>query len=103
MGGHAMPAPAEKLTPSPGQKVLVPTEVKSGAFPGEKLVTVATQAGLISGFAKTDNVIDQGGGKYLLAEVKQVYESTVTVRLFGSFFTTTGIADIPKEGLRKAG
>jgi len=87
---------------APGEKILVPTEAKSGAFPGERMVTVKTEAGPVSGFAKADFVIDQGGGTFLVAEVKRVASDSITVRLYGSFFTTTGLADIPKSAdLRK--
>jgi hypothetical protein len=82
---------------APGEKILVPTEAKLGAFPGERLVTITTETGPISGFAKADFVIDQGDGTYLLAEVKRVLGDIVTVKLYGSFFTTTGLADIPKS------
>jgi hypothetical protein len=91
------------MAPNPGERILVPTEVKSGAFPGERLVTVNTESGPVSGFTKADYVIEQGGAKYLLADVMQVLEKTVRVKLYGSFFTTTGLADIPKSvTLRKA-
>jgi hypothetical protein len=33
----------------------------------------------------------------LLAEVTKVSDKTLTVKLLGSFFTTTGLADIPKS------
>jgi hypothetical protein len=82
---------------APGEKILVPTEAKSGAFPGEKLVTINTDRGPISGFAKADFVVTRGDGTYLVAEVKRVLSDMVTVRLCGSFFTTTGLADIPKS------
>src|SRR5216684_6653475 len=83
--------------PVPGEEILVPTEVKSGAFPWEKLVTVSTETGPVSGFTKADFVIEQGGANYLLAEFKQVLGKTIRVKLYGSFFTTTGLADIPKS------
>jgi hypothetical protein len=84
--------------PSPGERVLIsPTAVKDGAFPGEKLVTVNTSRGLISGFVKSDFIVDREGKQYVLAEVRRVSPSELTVRLFGSFFTTTGIAEIPKN------
>jgi hypothetical protein len=35
---------------NPGERVLVPTKVEAGAFPGEKLVTVDTKTGPVSGF-----------------------------------------------------
>lgn len=81
--------------PAPGEKVLVPTEVGEGAFPNEKLVTVDTNEGPISGFARSDFIVKNSDGEFLMAEVKTVSEETLTVRLFGSFFTTTGTADLP--------
>lgn len=88
--------------PRPGETVLVPTSVKAGAFPGEKMVTVETPSGPISGFAKADSIINRGGDQYLIAEVKTVTGSTSVVRLAGSFFTTTGLASIPTERILKA-
>jgi hypothetical protein len=88
--------------PRPGEKVLVPTDVKAGAFPGEKLVTVSTESGPVSGFAKTDAIVTRGNGEYLVAEVKTVTAKTLTVKLAGSFFTTTGLADVPSSQVLKA-
>jgi|SRR6187401_1730866 hypothetical protein len=93
----------ESYMPRPGEKVLVPTDVKAGAFPGERLVTVQTPSGPISGFAKADAIVDVGDGTYLVAEVKTVSGSTSTVKLVGSFFTTTGLASIPNARLKAAG
>ena len=92
---HVMAKPAR------GDKVLVPTEAKSGAFPGEKLVTVSTEAGPVSGFAKSNDVVDRGDGTFLRAEVINVSSTTLTVKLRGSFFTTTGRADIPASTARR--
>jgi hypothetical protein len=79
----------------PGEKVLVPTNVAEGAFPGESLVTVETKTGPVSGFASTENIVHKHGDSYLMAEVEGVSENILTVRLFGHFFTTTGLAYIP--------
>lgn len=81
---------------APGETVLVPTEVKSGAFPDAKLVTVNTTSGPISGFAKNNFIVSQNERDYILAKVQKVSGASFTVVLFGSFFTTTGLADIPK-------
>lgn len=89
-------------SPSKGERVMVPTEVGDGAFPGEKLVTVKTPTGPISGFTKADYIINNSDGQYLLAEVKTVSKKGLTVRLFGSFFTTTGLAELPSGVVRKA-
>lgn len=83
--------------PTRGERVLVPTEVEAGAFPNEKLVTVETQDGPISGFARADLIIRHHGGQYLIAEVKEVSDTGVLVRLSGSFFTTTGLATIKND------
>jgi hypothetical protein len=88
----------------PGEKILVPTDVDDGAFPGENLVTIETKTGPVSGFAKTVNIVQKHGDSYLMAEVQGVSEDTLTVRLFGSFFTTTGLAYIPSSAkLLRAG
>ncbi|HTV34192.1 MAG TPA: hypothetical protein VME69_14035 [Methylocella sp.] len=78
-----------------GEKVLVPTEVDAGAFPGEKLVTVNTQDGPISGFARAELIIEKSGNQYLAAVVREASESGTMVMLSGSFFTTTGLATLP--------
>jgi hypothetical protein len=89
---------------NPGEKVLVPTKVEAGAFPGEKLVTVDTKAGPVSGFTSNDYIIERPDGKYIVAEVKRVSDVALTVMLIGSFFTTTGLAEIAKDvRVRKAG
>jgi len=104
--GRLAPAPGRHPMPNlePGEKVLVPTSVGEGAFPGENLVTVETKTGPVSGFAKTANIVHRHGDSYLMAEVQDVSEDTLTVRLFGSFFTTTGLAYIPSSAkLLRAG
>lgn len=89
--------------PRPGEKVLVRTDVKAGAFPGERLVMVDTLSGPITGFAKADSIIDTSDGQYLVAVVKEVKASTSIVMLAGSFFTTTGLASISNARLKAAG
>jgi hypothetical protein len=90
------------MSPRLGEKVLVPTSVKAGAFPGEKLISVNTEGGVVSGFAKADAIVERGNGQYILAEVKNVTSKILTVKLAGSFFTTTGLADIPSSTVLKA-
>ena len=91
------------MAPRPGQTVLVPTNVKAGAFPGEKLVSVETTGGIVSGFAKSDAIVEQSNAQYIKAEVKNVTRQTLTVKLAGSFFTTTGLADISSSSVLKGG
>lgn len=85
-----------------GDRVYVQAQVDQGAFPAERFVTVETKDGSVSGFAKADFVVNKGGRSYLLAEVKGVHPDNITVMLFGSFFTTTGLANIPSNAICKA-
>jgi hypothetical protein len=89
--------------PATGDSVLVPTEVGDGAFPSEKLVTVDTEEGPLSGFARNEQIVHQSGTDYLRAIVERVMDQTVTVKLSGSFFTTTGSASVNKRQLKQAG
>ena len=85
-----------------GEKVLVQTEVESGAFPGEKLVTLETRSGPVSGFAKADSIEETGGRYYLPAVVKAMTHPTLTVLLLtGSFFTTTGLVEVRADQVLK--
>jgi hypothetical protein len=91
------------MPPRPGEKVLVATNVRAGAFPGERLVSVNTVGGgTVSGFARADSIVQQDNDSYLRAEVRNVAAGTLTVKLDGSFFTTTGLADVPSTIVRKA-
>jgi hypothetical protein len=87
--------------PETREVVYVATDVDAGAFPGEKLVTIETDEGAISGFAKDDSIITENNKKYLKAEFRGISQSSMTVLLFGSFFTTTGLASIPKDRVLK--
>lgn len=86
-----------------GDAVLVPTEVDAGAFPNEKLVTVNTEKGPVSGFARNEQIVQEPDGHYLRGIVEHVADQIVTVKLSGSFFTTTGSAAVQKSLLRQAG
>jgi hypothetical protein len=92
------------LRPQIGEKVFVPANVDAGAFSGEQLVTVDTTTGPVSGFVRSDKIVHRHGSTYLLGEVEGYTDNAVTVRLSGSFFTTTGIAYFPDDGkLLRAG
>lgn len=81
-----------------GQAVGIPCDVGQGAFPNEHLVTMITTDGPVSGFVTTDNLARIEGDRGLLkGVVVQVGEETVTVRVRGSFFTTTGLAYLPRD------
>lgn len=81
-----------------GQTIHVPVSVEQGAFPKESVITIETQDGPISGFIRSDEVERIGEGNASIAGVVlDVSESAITVKLPGSFFTTTGLAYISPQ------
>ena len=88
-----------------GDSVLVSCSIQSGPFPDERLVTVETAEGQISGFVKQSNLqpdpSDSEHG-FLRGTVVAAIDDSVTVKLFGSFFTTAqGVALVAKNNLRR--
>ncbi len=86
-----------------GELVGVPCAIQLGPFPDERLITVETQDGLLSGFVKQGNLRptddEHGFVKGLLVGVSK---DSVTVKLFGSFFTTAlGMASVRRNGLTR--
>jgi hypothetical protein len=79
---------------NPGQEILIPSEVGSGPFPGEQLVTFETNSGPVSGFVSDTLIVDRGGRKFIRAVVRDVTSEAVTVWVRGSFFNTNGLAQV---------
>lgn len=81
-----------------GDRIFVPVAVGHGAFPGERLITLDTLSGPISGFIREEHIHDRNGTTFIEADVIGADSNSITVNLRGSFFTTTGRADIsPKS------
>ena len=87
-----------------GEKILVPISVERGAFPTESLITFEAKDGPVSGFIRADLIRNRNGRTFIEATVIEASEDAITVRLPGSFFTTTGLAYISpgSEFLRAA-
>lgn len=78
-----------------GQSVRIPCELQPGPFPTEYLVTFQAIEGPVSGFARTQDVcLDAGGRGYISAVVKDISADSLAVVVKGSFFTTTGLAHL---------
>ena len=79
-----------------GDVVGIPCDVGRGAFPGECLITVEATSGPVSGFVPASQLtnIERNRG-YVRATVEAVTFEIITVWIDGSFFTTTGLADLP--------
>jgi len=80
-----------------GEMILIPVNTGSGAFSGERLITFDTLHGPISGFIRADQVEVRNGGSFIKALVLEVTPDHISVRLHGSFFTTTGLAHIDRH------
>ena len=84
-----------------GELIGVPCSIQLGPFPDERLVTVETDAGIISGFVKEDNLETSDGERGLVkGTVVDATDDSITVKLFGSFFTTAqGVASVKPDSL----
>lgn len=88
----------------PGDEIAIPCEVGPGPFPTEKLVTLDTAEGPLSGFVRKENLLSvdsTGNNGYIRGTVKEVFSEIITVVVRGSFFTTTGLASLPREWASK--
>ncbi|HEV3110182.1 MAG TPA: hypothetical protein VGY99_06785 [Candidatus Binataceae bacterium] len=82
-----------------GQEVWVLCEAQPGAFPDERLVTINSTTGPISGFVKTA-YLEQPNSRtsHVRAQILSVLPDAVELRIPGLFFTTaSGIASVPRN------
>jgi hypothetical protein len=87
-----------------GELVGVACLIQLGPFPDERLVTVETKDGTISGFVKQINLkIDDPGRGFVKGTVVEADDDdSITVKLFGSFFTTAlGVASVRRNNLTR--
>jgi hypothetical protein len=80
-----------------GSVVGVRCEVKPGPFAGERLVSFETVDGSVSGFVREDELKTVSDKWYVRAVVQSMDADVLQVRIRGSFFTTNGIAKIPRD------
>ncbi|MGE0684295.1 MAG: hypothetical protein AB7P69_25730 [Candidatus Binatia bacterium] len=86
-----------------GQMVGVPCEIQPGAFPEENLITITTDAGVVSGFVKSAYIEKtHGTSGYVKGTVLEVTSDKVQVRIPGSFFTTaSGVTSVSSDWARE--
>ena len=77
-----------------GDFVGVKCEVQPGPFDDEKVVTVETVNGPISGFVSADELRETNGRWEVRGQVQEMMGEVLKVMIYGSFFTTNGIANI---------
>lgn len=80
---------------APGTPIEIPCSIAPGAFPTEYFVAIELDGETINGFVPTHYISENGGATaYIPGTVERVVGSRLTIRVPGSYFTTTGIADI---------
>jgi hypothetical protein len=80
-----------------GDFVGIRCEVQPGPFDGEKVITVKTVDGAITGFVPTDELRQSGQSWEVRGKVQEVTGNEIKVLIYGNFFTTNGIAKISKD------
>lgn len=81
----------------PGRAARVLCHVRPGPFSEERLITLDTIDGPISGFVGVDELERaRDGGWFVKCVVRSVEADVVCVWIRGSFFTTNGLANIPR-------
>ncbi|MDE0702857.1 MAG: hypothetical protein OXH59_03950 [Rhodospirillaceae bacterium] len=82
----------------PGTVIEIPCSIAPGAFPTEYFVAIPLDGEVINGFVPTHYISENGGASaYIPGTVERVTGSIITVRVPGSYFTTTGVADISQQ------
>ena len=80
-----------------GAVIGVPCDVRPGPFSGEQLITLDTENGPISGFVRDNELKTVSDKWYVRAIIESIEDDLLSVKIRGSFFTTNGIATIPRS------
>lgn len=80
-----------------GDFVGVKCDVQRGPFSEERLITIETVDGAISGFVNETELRKVNGDWQVRGKVRSVSNETIEVWILGSFLTTNGIANVPRR------
>lgn len=81
-----------------GDFVGIRCEVHPGPFEGEKIITVKTVDGAITGFVPSDELRQSIGQQWeVRGKVQEINGNIIKVLIYGNFFNTNGIANISRE------
>lgn len=80
-----------------GDTIGVQCSVQPGPFTGERLVSFDTVDGPISGFVKDEDLTEIKSQWYVRAVIQSINDDVLGVRVWGSFFTTNGLASVPRH------
>lgn len=81
-----------------GDVIYVECQVQPGPFLEERVVTIETLQGPISGFVREIELKEGGKDEWMVrAKVRAIRGDELEVLIRGSFFTTNGVASVPKR------
>jgi hypothetical protein len=80
-----------------GDVIGVQCDVRPGPFSGEHMITFDTVDGPISGFVRDSDLKERGSKWYVRAVIQGIKDDVLEVRVKGSFFTTNGLASVPRR------
>lgn len=80
-----------------GQEVWIRCTVQPGPFSDERLVTIESVQGPVSGFISNDELKEARGEHRVRGIVRSIGQTSVEVWIRGSFFTTNGLANVRTE------
>jgi hypothetical protein len=80
-----------------GDVIGIQCEVRPGPFSEERLITFETVNGPISGFVRDTELKQADSQWYVRAIIQHIDGDVLDVRVKGSFFTTNGLASVPRR------
>lgn len=80
-----------------GDVVGIRCNVQPGPFSEERLISFETTDGPISGFVDERELKESKGDWLVRATVRAVRDDVLEVLVQGSFFTTNGLANVPRS------
>ena len=80
-----------------GDVIGIQCDVRPGPFTGERMITFDTISGPISGFVRDEDLKQKDSHWYARAILQDVKDDVLEVRVKGSFFTTNGLASVPRK------
>jgi hypothetical protein len=80
-----------------GDVIGIQCDVRPGPFSGEHMITFDTVDGPISGFVRDSDLKERGSQWYVRAVIHGIKDDVLEVRVKGSFFTTNGLASVPRR------
>ncbi len=80
-----------------GDVIGIQCDVRPGPFSDERMITFDTVDGPISGFVRETDLKQKNSQWYIRAIIQDIQDDVLHVRVKGSFFTTNGLASVPRR------